>query len=98
MTAEEKKAYRAVLKRSNGVSELSGGLPIVMHHIILRSHQGATVKENLIALTPKEHRMVHNDEKYWTEELLNRMRGIYGIIEEKDLHKKGKYSNFAIPN
>jgi|LGOV01.1.fsa_nt_gb 5-methylcytosine-specific restriction endonuclease McrA len=87
----DKREYKSVIKRCNGVSEMSGRQPICIHHIIYRSHGGKTVRENLIALTPNEHLHVHTDEKYYVDYLLNLNRRHYGIINKADLRKKNKW-------
>ena len=52
----------------------------------------------MVCLCRSCHEMCHQDEKKWRDELIERLRGHYGMIELDDLKKKGKYSDYAIPN
>jgi 5-methylcytosine-specific restriction endonuclease McrA len=97
MTKQEKREYRAVTKRDK-VCIFCGSHITERHHIIHRSHGGITDRRNMVLLCNKHHREVHRDEKKWVPILLDRMRMHYGVINKEDLKKKGKYSNFAIPN
>lgn len=64
-----------VLKRQNNLS-ISGvwlGNGVNYHHIKPRSHGGLGIEENIVALTPLEHRELHdhqsitvNGKKYYT--------------------------------
>jgi len=65
-----------------------------LHHIVYKSHGGDDIPENLICLCKHHHDMVHTNESHYREILLERQRGIYGILEITDLKKKGKYHNF----
>ena len=97
MNSEEKREYRSVLKRDNRCCIICGNPIIEVHHVITRRN-GITHRKNMVCLCKNHHQAYHARGKEGKEELLNYLRGIYGAIEEKDLHKKGKYSNFAIPN
>ena len=88
LTKAERIEYQAVIERCNGVSELGGGTPICIHHIIGRRN-GTTHRLNLIALTPKEHDLVHSDTKHWTNILLE-MNG----TTRDECTKKSKYAEF----
>ena len=92
MTAKDKLEYEAVMKRSNGVCEITGNWPIQIHHIVYRSHGGLSIRQNMIALWTGLHPdIVHSDEKYWTPILLDRLSEYYGVIEIKDLKGKNKW-------
>ena len=93
MTKQERKEYQAALKTFNHTCALCGNTTVEIHHIIYRRN-GKTVKENLIPLCKMHHLLIHSDQKYWTEYLLNINRGHYGIINIEDLKKQSKYKNF----
>lgn len=98
MTSKERKAYKEALKNYGHCCAISGHTTVHIHHIVYRSHSGATVKENLIPLSPKWHNIVHTNEHYWVDYLLDLNRGKYGIINKEDLKIKGKYSDFKFGN
>lgn len=98
MTAQERREYRAANKRDNNRCIFCGSPNTRRHHIIYRSHGGITDRRNIVLLCDKHHEMVHSDEKKWKPYLLDRMRAHYGMIDENDLKRKGKYSDFAYPN
>ena len=69
-----------------------------IHHVYYRSHGGANIRQNMVCLCRSCHEMCHQDEVRWRNELLERLRGYYGIIELDDLKKKGRYSTYPISN
>jgi hypothetical protein len=52
-----KRYYRFINSRPNRIKQLNDGLEV--HHILPRSLGGSNNKENLIALTPREHYIAH---------------------------------------
>lgn len=97
MKKAERNAYKTALKTYNNQCALCSYRVVELHHIIYRQY-GKTVKENLIPLCKNCHMKAHSDQKYYTNILLNLNRQHYGVIEKSDLKRKGRYSEFAIPN
>ncbi len=91
MNKHDKLEYQAVIERSGGVCELTGKTPICIHHVIYRSHGGMNDRRNMIALSPDEHIIVHQDEKHWTPILLEKMHEYYGDFDISELKKKNKW-------
>jgi hypothetical protein len=52
----------------------------------------------MICLCKDHHDQVHARGKEATNELIEIMRGHYGMISKEDLKIKGRYSDYAIPN
>ena len=97
MTAEERREYQQALKTYNGRCAMCGNSVVELHHIVYRRY-GKTVKENLIPLCKTDHMLVHTDQAYYTEYLLDLNRKHYGMIEINDLKKHGKYAEFKYGN
>lgn len=91
MTTKDRAEYKAVLKRDNFSCRLCGKPYHHIHHIVHRSHSGANIRQNMVCLCMNCHELVHSDEKYWRDELLELQRGIYGLIELEDLKRKGRW-------
>ena len=84
---------KKVIDRDKGCI-MCGSSRYHIHHIVYKSHGGDDIPENLILLCKTHHDLVHTNEKYYRDILLERQRGYYGMLEINDLKKKGKYANF----
>jgi 5-methylcytosine-specific restriction endonuclease McrA len=98
MNKADRTEYKAVLKRDNNQCYYCGSNNIHIHHIIYRSLGGANIRQNMICLCKEHHDQVHARGKEATNELIEIMRGHYGMISKEDLKIKGRYSDYAIPN
>ena len=88
---QDKREYQASLKTWHHQCAICGNNNVALHHIVYRSHGGKNVKENIIPLCPMHHALVHTNEKYYVEYLLDLQRSKYGTIEINDLKKKNKW-------
>lgn len=91
MTKEDKQEYKLALKTWNNSCAICGMNTVELHHIIYRSHGGKNVKENIIPLCKLHHMLVHSNEKYWVDNLLDLQRSKYGTIDKHDLKKHNKW-------
>ena len=87
----DKMEKQAALKIHSNQCAMCGNYMVEIHHIIYRSHSGKNVRQNLIPLCKKHHMLVHTNEKYYVEYLLDLNRIHYGIINRKDLIKRNKW-------
>lgn len=94
MTKEEKIEYRAVKKRDKNRCIICGNHIIEVHHILYRSLSGITDRKNMVCLCKKHHMEYHAKGKQGREELLDYLRGHYGVIEIKDLKKQNKWEAY----
>ena len=90
----DKRVAKAVLKRDSHMCAFCGSRTVALHHILFRSHNGADKEENLICLCKTHHDLVHSNEKKYRDILMDRQRGIYGILSIDDLKKEDKYKEF----
>jgi 5-methylcytosine-specific restriction endonuclease McrA len=88
---QDKREYQQALKTYNHQCAMCGKSQVELHHIIYKSHGGKNVKENLIPLCKHHHMMVHTNEHYYVEFLLDKNRLHYGCIDKKDLIKRNKW-------
>jgi 5-methylcytosine-specific restriction endonuclease McrA len=91
MTTKNKREFKAVLKRDSFTCQLCGKPYHHIHHIVHKSHQGANIRQNMVCLCRDCHETVHQDEKKWRDELIELMRGHYGMIEIDDLKRKNRW-------
>ena len=71
---------------------MCGSRNVHIHHIVYRSHCGMNIKENLIPLCKQHHDLVHTNEQYYVEYLLDLNRSKYGCIERNSLKKQNKWA------
>lgn len=91
MTTKERNEYKKALKTWNSTCAMCNSRVVHLHHILGRRNH-LTVKENLIPLCRYHHLdVVHKNETYYAEILLELNRGKYGIIDRQDLKKKNKW-------
>lgn len=98
MNKADKIEYKAVLKRDNNQCVICNRSPVAIHHVLYRSLGGANIRQNMVCLCHSHHSYIHELGKVGMEKMLEYLRIHYGMIDRKDLKKKGKYSDYAIPN
>lgn len=96
MNNRDKREYRAAIARDNHSCVYCGNTTIEVHHIVFRSHGGMNIRQNLVCLCKAHHDMVHSDEPKWRDDLLDKMRAHYGMMEMDDLKSKNKWQRRPI--
>ena len=91
MTTKERQEYRAVLKRDNGECIICLSNTVAIHHVVYRSLGGITDRRNMVCLCPKHHAYIHSMGKDGTADMLEYLRGHYGMIEIDDLKRKNRW-------
>ena len=94
MNKQDKIEYRAVKKRDKNRCIICGNHIIEVHHVLYRSLSGITDRKNMVCLCKKHHMEYHAKGKQGREELLDYLRGFYGVIEIKDLKYKNKWEAY----
>lgn len=91
MKIEEKKVYDYI-SELEPYCQLCGSTNLLQrHHIFYRSQGGLTIKENLIVLCDRCHRLVHSNKKYWQDVLIKKQYRRFGRFDKRKCVKHNKW-------
>ena len=94
MNKQDKREYRSTLNRDKNRCIICGNNIVELHHVVYRSLGGITDRKNMVCLCKKHHMEYHNKGKEGREELLDYLRGYYGVLDIKDLKGKNKWEAY----
>lgn len=91
MKIEDKKVYEYI-SELEPYCQLCGSTNLLQrHHIFYRSQGGLTIKENLIVLCDRCHRLVHSNKKYWQEILIKKQYKRFGRFDKRKCVRHNKW-------